>query len=188
MSAIGRWWAGLNPEKFAITILLGLSLVFLLGVTIPGLLDIPGVLHNLASEMLGAVITFVLIQEFVGGREKLHDLKTNLIHQLGSADNALALQALKELRARGWLADESLKVVDLTRANLQGALLSDAYLPGASLLYADLRDAYLLHADLGGAMLNTSTRLPDGSHWTPDVDLRRFTEPDYPDFWKPAWA
>jgi hypothetical protein len=88
----------------------------------------------------------------------------------------------------------------LTGANLQKANLFEASLQGANLWVTNLQEADLDTADLQGASLQKAnlqganlegasfdegTRLPDGTKWTPDTDMARFTDPDHPDFWRP---
>ena len=97
---------------------------------------------------------------------------------------------------------------NLSRANLQQADLSSADLRYADLELADLRGAVLDEADLRGtnlkdanlcgaclelqfngspfseAKLDGATTLPDGSKWTLDADLRRYTDSDHPEFWQ----
>lgn len=98
-----------------------------------------------------------------------------------------------------------LQGADLWRADLQGAKLGDADLQGAILGDADLRQASLLGAQLRGANLggadlqeanlqdakfgasttfDENTILPDGTKWTPETDLGRFTDPGRSDFWR----
>jgi len=36
--------------------------------------------------------------------------------------------------------------------------------------------------------IQTSAILPDGSKWTPDTDMTRYTDPNHPDFWQPDWV
>ena len=99
----------------------------------------------------------------------------------------------------------NLQEADLVRANLQGAHLFMANLQGANLSDADLREtvlgradlqgagldgtdlqrATLIGANLQGATLNENTILPDGTKWTLDTDMARFTDPKHPDFWRP---
>lgn len=99
---------------------------------------------------------------------------------------------------------------NLTQANLQAAKLGGADLRSASLfeakLYrvnfggADLREADLTGAhvegarlegaDLRGAVLDDLhidplTTLPDGTAWSPEADLARFTHPSHPQHWQP---
>jgi hypothetical protein len=93
------------------------------------------------------------------------------------------------------LVRANLQGVDLFMANLQGANLSNANLreavlggtdlQGAGLDGTDLQGANLIRANLQGATLNENTILPDGTKWTPDTDMARFTDPKHPDFWRP---
>lgn len=94
----------------------------------------------------------------------------------------------------------------LTTASLQGAFMDEtsliradlggAQLQGSILMLADLRGAILTNADLFGAHLQGAclddvlwysihsqsfggaATLPDGSRWTPDRDMREFTDYD----------
>ncbi len=87
-----------------------------------------------------------------------------LIRKLHSPDSKRVLQAVEELRARGWLSDGSLNGMslqyvhlegaDLYRASLQGADLQHAYLDGANLSLADLQGANLSNASLRAADLS----------------------------------
>lgn len=81
------------------------------------------------------------------------------------------------------LQEANLQNVDLEAASLEGADLRRAKLNGSTLLNANLANA-----DLTGAQFDTQTTLPDGSAWTADTDMRRFTDPQYADFWRPAPA
>jgi len=124
-----------------------------------------------------------------------------LIRKLHSPDSKCVLQAVGELRARGWLSDglleglnlryvihlqgtnlyeANLREVDLTMVNLQGANLWGANLQGAVLIGANLQGARL-----GRATFDENTTLPDDTKWMPDTDMARFTDPDHPDFWRP---
>jgi uncharacterized protein YjbI with pentapeptide repeats len=71
----------------------------------------------------------------------------------------------------------------LYRVNFNGAYLREANLAGAHLEGARLEGADLRGALLENAHLDELTVLPDGSHWTPDVDMCRFTDPQHPNFW-----
>lgn len=112
-----------------------------------------------------------------------------LIRKLRSPDNKRVLEAIEELRVRGWLEDGSLENhrlcqvhmqsadlfgaelsrVDLHQANLEWADLSQANLTGARLTRANLRSAnfsqtnltgaHLLKANLGGARNLTDEQL-----------------------------
>jgi uncharacterized protein YjbI with pentapeptide repeats len=84
-------------------------------------------------------------------------------------------------------SDESGEVTNLIEAKLQKALLINANLKGAMLWEAhlegaDLRSAVLQGANLGKVSFDEETILPDGTHWTPETDTLRFTDPNHPDF------
>jgi hypothetical protein len=97
----------------------------------------------------------------------------DLIRKMRSPETKLVLEAIAELRARGWLEDgslrgvmlchahlegsdlyrASLREVDLHQAHLEGAELSLADLSGSKITRACLRGANLSQADLSGADL-----------------------------------
>lgn len=87
-----------------------------------------------------------------------------------------------------WLTN--MQQARLYKANLQGTLmqavdLGEANLDGANLASANLNESNLLNARLSERTLFTrDTVLPDCTFWTPGVDLRRFTNPLHPDFWR----
>lgn len=172
-----------------------------------------GLLQNFSSEMLGAFLTFVLLEQLVRSRQE----KERLIRQMHSKDNGLALQAVGELGAHGWLTDgslagamlvtanltnvhmwdadlrntdlhgASLHHANLQRCNLTGANLWQADLTGVRLEDVNLEGADLYHANMIGARLvnvefDEHTRLPDGSKWTPQTDMTRYTDPQHPQF------
>ncbi|HEX2623428.1 MAG TPA: pentapeptide repeat-containing protein [Phototrophicaceae bacterium] len=84
------------------------------------------------------------------------------------------------------LTSANLDDADLEGANLQGARVVDASLRAvnlqeANLQGADLTGATLENADLGHdngypTIFDQSTILPDGSRWTPETDMTRFTK------------
>lgn len=88
----------------------------------------------------------------------------DLIRKMRSPETKLVLEAVAELRARGWLEDGSLRGVllchahlegaDLYRANLHNVDLHQAHLDGADLGLADLAGAKLTRATLRGANLS----------------------------------
>ena len=110
-----------------------------------------------------------------------------LIRKLRNPDNKRVLQAIEELRVRGWLRDGSLNGillchvhmqganlfeadlsrVDLHQAHLEWTDLSKANLSGANLTNANIREADLGSANLDGANLEGADTefaiLPDGT-------------------------
>jgi uncharacterized protein YjbI with pentapeptide repeats len=79
--------------------------------------------------------------------------ETQLIARLRGADHKLAMEAVAELRERGWLGSGTLKGADLQQANLKGANLGLASMEGVDLCEANLEGADLGVANLQGANL-----------------------------------
>ncbi len=112
---------------------------------------------NIATTLIGIAIAVFTIDR-ANERRAEEQLKAQLIREMGSTDNGIALRAVRELQAHGsdddnWLTDGSLKGAYLIRANLHDASLSDANLQGAILQEANLLGAFLLGADLQDASL-----------------------------------
>ncbi|MEM9953185.1 MAG: pentapeptide repeat-containing protein [Chloroflexota bacterium] len=79
----------------------------------------------------------------------------------------------------------------LDAANFTNADLDDANFTNADLLFANFTNAYLdaanfMNANLRLADFNETIILPDGTNWTPDTDMARFTDPTHPNFWNPC--
>ncbi len=77
-----------------------------------------------------------------------------LIRKLHSPDSKHVLQAIEELRARGWLSDGSLRGASLQYVHLEGADLYKANLENADLQHAQMDGANLSLANLQGANLS----------------------------------
>lgn len=115
-----------------------------------------GFLQNSGTELLGAFLTFILLELVRGNREKQAQIaaeKHRLIRQMGSPDNNFALEAVRLAQVEGWLEDGSFKGAKLRRANLAGARMWRANFEGVSLEAADLTGANLSGANLTGAIL-----------------------------------
>jgi hypothetical protein len=82
------------------------------------------------------------------------------------------------------LQKADLQKADLGIANLQNADLTEANLKGALLSGTNLEGAILRQANLEEVDYNPHVTLPDGTKWTPDTDMARFTDPDHSDFWR----
>lgn len=80
-----------------------------------------------------------------------------LVRKMRSPETKLVLEAVAELRARGWLQDGSLRGVLLCHAHLEGADLYEADLRSVDLHQARLDGADLRLADLGGAKLTRTS-------------------------------
>jgi uncharacterized protein YjbI with pentapeptide repeats len=66
---------------------------------------------------------------------------------------------------------------------LEGANLTKSKWEGANLSGSNLRDCII-----DGITCDAETILPDGKHWYPELDLRRYTDPTHPQFWQPKWV
>jgi uncharacterized protein YjbI with pentapeptide repeats len=100
------------------------------------------------------------------------------------------------------LSSAQLPEAILSRANLRGAELRDANLYSSNMVEANLAETNLTSANLLGANLRRANLtgaslqgsnffkallegaiLPDGSKWTPETNMARFTDLNHPDFW-----
>jgi hypothetical protein len=112
---------------------------------------------NIAVDCLSVAFAILVIDR-LSERRAEQELKAQLIREMRSSDNGIALRAVEEFRARGGLTDGSLEAAHLKGANLQsvnlrGANMKKAYLEGANLQRAELRDASLQEASLWSADL-----------------------------------
>ena len=101
------------------------------------------------------------------------------------------------------LWEANLQEADLFEASLRGVNMQNAILTGANLWKAELLESVLGDADLQGANLRNANLqeaqfayssvefgqivekvaiLPDGTNFTMDVNLEKFTNPDHPEF------
>jgi hypothetical protein len=106
-----------------------------------------------STELVSIAVTLLLVDAILQ-RRGVERRKQDLTVDLGSDDNRFALDAVRRLRAHGWLGDGTLRGADLRRANLRGADLHGANLDGADLGGADLSGADLSQASLKGANLS----------------------------------
>jgi len=130
--------------------LLTLTLAVVLGLL--GYRSVEEFLANASTELASIALT-VLIIDYLNEHRAEQQLKAQLIREMGSRDNADTLKAIRELEARGWLRDGSLRKANLLKANLRGAVLSGANLEGVYLSGADLFGVHLTYANLHTADL-----------------------------------
>ncbi|HEY6074697.1 MAG TPA: pentapeptide repeat-containing protein [Anaerolineales bacterium] len=83
--------------------------------------------------------------------------KLELINKIFKLDNKSTLQAVEELRVRGWLADGSLRGTALCQAQMGNADLMEADLRNVDFHQANLEFADLRKARLNGAKLNRAS-------------------------------
>ena len=125
--------------------ILGLFLLILgLMGEFPGLIPYPPIpywmikLHqDLSNDLIAIGISVLIIDnanKWTADRVAKREEKKRLILQMGSpAEGGFAIEAVRQLRSRGWLVDGSLRFADLSGANLHGAQLGWARLGGARL-------------------------------------------------------
>jgi hypothetical protein len=130
-------------------------------------------LLNLGTEFVGAAATYYLFELVIERRERreaekeaTETRKKQLIAEMGSRVNDVAVAAAEELVRQDWQVTYLMETADLAGANLSGAWLVTfnlrqtnleyANLKGASLMGANLMDADLDSAILEGAMLSAA--------------------------------
>lgn len=125
-------------------------------------------LQGISTEMAGAVVTAIFLTFILGiiqngetQRATVADEKDQLILQMGSAANEVAIEAVRQLNEKHWLNDGTLHNANLTGANLNDAGLqsgdfTDAVLNSATLQRADLNQATLVGTHLQGADLRNA--------------------------------
>jgi hypothetical protein len=120
-------------------------------------------LQGLGAEMLGAAVTFLLIDLIFTRRreqeqrdEALKQEKEALIGKLRSRAPGVAIRAGEELREKRWLVDGTLKGIDISGADLQKVDLSYANLENVDLWNANLQHTNLTAAILKEARLNST--------------------------------
>ncbi|RMH00662.1 MAG: pentapeptide repeat-containing protein [Chloroflexi bacterium] len=105
-----------------------------------------------ASELVSIAFT-VLIIDRIYQQQAARQEREQLVRQLRSSDVNLVLEAVEQLRTRGWLADGTLCGKVLNGAVLQQMNLQSADFRGALLVEADLTEANLERACLAGVDL-----------------------------------
>lgn len=171
MQNFKRFW----DSKFNLSIL-GMFIVAII-LIIWGLIgnQAPDLLLNLGTEIIGIVITVLIIDRLYKERE-LAEQKKYLLRQLRSDNPTDTMEALRELNASGWgnnldgivlhggnlsganLVGKSLRKILATGVVFEGTLfngsdLSEAVLRIANLKKANFASTLLNHAELDGANL-----------------------------------
>lgn len=165
MNKFRDWWRSLSDAMRLRLLIIPILLAGTLVPTIWGMSqnpDWPGLALNFGTGMGGSLVTFILIDLLIGSREKQEAdalEKARLIRQMRSKDSGLALVAVEELRAHGWLLDGSLRGANLINANLQAGYLRRANLRDVNLHRANLQKTRLGGTDLRGARLEDAILL-----------------------------
>jgi|GEM_PF-681471 len=162
MQRARSWWRRHETlTRIRLLILAGLLVGGGLAALVGGWLshDWAGIWLNLGTELIGAAITFFLLDQLLRRREQQATAeratarsKADLIARLGSNVPSFAVAAAEDLRRHGWLTDGSLRGASLMTADLHGAPLAHAHMPEAN-----LSDANLAQADLGRAVLTEAS-------------------------------
>lgn len=121
-----------------------------------------GYITNLYTEVLSISVTAFVIDYLNQRREAINreqDAKEQLIRDVSSLVNNVAVNAVHQVHKLGWLTDENgiLQGSDLQGANLAGASFRTANLANVTLAYANLNDADLWGANLIGASLSKAS-------------------------------
>lgn len=112
--------------------------------------------QGISTELFGAVITtigFGIILLVFQQYQSIATDKADLILQMGSPNNAFAVEAMRVAGQKGWLFDGTLQGADLIGANLEGVDLIGAHLEGANLFEINLQGADIAEVKLRGADL-----------------------------------
>jgi hypothetical protein len=110
------------------------------------------IIANVVLDLAGIGIAVLVVDRMHQQRYERQEQRT-LVELLGSARPDVADEALRKLRARGWLANGVLRHAYLRGANLENAQLTGADLQGADLQGANLSWANLQHVNLAAANL-----------------------------------
>jgi uncharacterized protein YjbI with pentapeptide repeats len=132
-------------------------------------------LMNISSELIGAVITYILFELIIGRAEKRNEeerhkiesqlrLRTRLLQSNSFEEKQLILDEINALGVmRGsnlmysnlkgiFLSGVDMQDVDFSWSDLSGANMSNANLEGANLSNANLKGAILIGANFKGAI------------------------------------
>ncbi len=165
----------------AIALLVGLTNKYCTCTGLPNLGDaINGTISDFYANITVdsfSVAFAILVLNRLGEQRAERELKAQLIREMGHpTDNGVALRAVRELTARGWLYDGTLRGADLANANLEGAQLQKADLQHAILDFANLKGANLEETNLQYAKLER-TNLRDAELYKAQLQhaLLKFT-------------
>lgn len=136
---MGKWckeYIGWDDYLAFFILLLGV-LGYIVGLT-PNMSGWGAFYFDIRSELIGIGVSVLIIAN-AGQWISREQEKKRLILQMGSPDNAFALEATRQLEDWGWLLDGSLIGANLYRADLRKANLYRANMSRAELAKADLR-------------------------------------------------
>jgi uncharacterized protein YjbI with pentapeptide repeats len=119
-----------------------------------------GIVDQLGPELIGIGVTVIIIENAYQIRTiriQEQEEKRRLFVQMGSPDKAFAIEAVRQIKPRGWLYDGSLEGISLSRANLSGAILDGAAMNGVNCSISSLDNIVLHNAELQGANFKSAS-------------------------------
>lgn len=126
-----------------------------------------GALQNFSTEMMGALVAFILFDQIIEARKRREDKQEaldneidSLIHQMQSDDPAIATIGYKQASSKLMFQNRSLEGKLMIGVNLQGQSLIGAKLRGTTLIGSHLEGATLWQAELQDAIF-TQAHLQD---------------------------
>jgi len=164
---------------------LGVSIGITTGDTLQWVADFS---RNFGAEMVGVALTFGLLG--IADRAKsTNDFKSRLVRNVRSTTTGEAMQAIEDLRERGWLTGDrgvlkgaqlrfgNLAGLDLRLVNMENAELLSATLAGTDLSGANLQRAFLNKVNLQNANL-FGANLKWANLWNADMSDARLLNAD----------
>lgn len=152
------------------------------------------------STLSNANLTRSWLNSATFNRARLNkvDLSSSYLYEADFSASHLESTAMQNcVMTEAKLDNAELIGVDFSNSDLSFASLKDARVfstdyssippvnfSGANLTQADLLSSNQNLFNDDGLKMNGETILPDGSYWSPKVDLARFTNVHHPDFWR----
>ena len=126
-------------------------------------IDFEALLPNIITDLFGVALAVFIVDTMYKLRSNAERKKV-LIAKLGSKNNTVASEALRELDAEGWLSDGSLVRAFLLSCNLDGNSFTGADLRQELFSFASLHETSWFEANLQGAFLDYANSSKSSSH------------------------
>ncbi len=156
---VGKWlknvWSYVGWDDYLAVLLMVIGVLGYIDGPLPYMPEWDSFYVDIRAEVLGIGLSVLIIGNAVDVISRDQE-KRRLVLQAGSNNNVFAIEALRQLRAKGWLKTGALRGARLGGANLNNAKLNHADLRGADFYRAVLRGANLEHCDLRGASLHSA--------------------------------
>lgn len=128
-------------------------------------LDWKAITGNLSSELIGAVVLYLIIEKIINKDENEISDKNKLLIKMESVDNNVALDAIRILHIKGWLQDGSLKARYFNGANLKNADLRKANLSNVGFYRCNLENSQIDETQLANLSDLRFTIMQDGKRY-----------------------